>query len=149
MKKTLLLLFAGFLPLLVGFLQNYLMVQLQIAFPYFLLGLLMMSAWALLSKTLHDPAAARWKTPVLLNLPGFLFLVLAIIQELVLTSYWPGFFGLAPQFFFLPMLSLSFSLTMNFFTTMPPAYFLSFLLMVTATLLGCKLKNGVQPPPED
>ena len=149
MKKSLLILLSGFLPLLVGFLQNYLMVQLQVAFPYFLLGLLMMSAWALLSKTLHDPTAARWKTPVLLNLPGFLFLALAILQELVIGAYWTGFFGLAPQYYFLPMLSLSFSLTMNFFSTMPPAYLLSFLLMLAATLMGCKLKNNASPVQED
>jgi hypothetical protein len=84
------------------------------------------------------------KTPlgsaVIANLPAFFVLILNLYQEIVLGQYWFNIFGIATQFYYLPLISLS-----STFTFWTPyvwvIYITGFLLMLASYCTGVYLKK--------
>ncbi len=104
---VLLLIGAGLLPLLTGYLMNAgMMANPERLLPYTLIALLFLLVWSLIGF-----AAARKGLrlkPALLaaHALAILALGLILIQELIVGHYWTSFLGVASQFYFLPVLNL-------------------------------------------
>ncbi len=107
MSKSWKLILLGLIPLAVGYIMNYTLLQLPI--PGVLLyvieiGLLFLWGYLAYRVSAHD------KNPVLqaflMNSFGLLMLVLILYQELILGHFWHGMVGHATQIYFLPLLSL-------------------------------------------
>ena len=101
----------GFLPLVVGSIENaYMTSHPDILPPLKLIGIVILLVWAAASYALADrktrPACQALEFCAL----GLLALILVIVQEVFLGSYWPNFIGIASQFYFLPLISLPYIL---------------------------------------
>lgn len=108
MHKAMKLLGVGILPLILGFLFNWLMRLLPInRFVYILLGLLLLLIWGYCSFKLSDPAKNSILQAFFMCAFGLLMLILVLCQEVIFGAYWNNVIGLATQMFFLPWLSLA------------------------------------------
>jgi len=104
----------GFLPLLLGYLHEYLMMTVYRYNPPGALGsgFIMLSGYAVIiiwffAGVLSAKAFKSNKEPLLLlNAAGIFAAALVLVQMLVLAYFWNNFMGLLSQFFFLPFFSL-------------------------------------------
>ena len=123
-------------PFLLGWILDKTLL-LGIMPPLFWLSFAMLALWfwfgRLVSRSAENPTAAL----LLFNLPAALDLTLVLIQELIRGAYWLNPIGGLTQFFYLPVLNLSFSLTV-WSSRVWPAYVVSFLLMAAASQLGSR-----------
>ena len=92
MPKTVKLLCAGILPLIVGWIFHFLLLYSPLPIWFYrLAGLALLAGWAYLAYRLSDSG----KNPVLqaffLSAFGLLMLVLALYQEIGMGQYWLGF----------------------------------------------------------
>ncbi|WP_313524144.1 hypothetical protein [Anaerotignum sp.] len=140
MKKLWLILF-GFIPLGIGLIMNWLITTFpNTGPPYRLISIAFLLFWAWLGFI-----TSRFKEPLkvcicLINLPTFLALALNLYQEIVLGHYFSSILGKCTQFFYLPILSISFTLT-PWSTRLWTAYIAGFLLMCLVFFGGCAVKN--------
>ncbi len=138
MKKGRLFLL-GFYPMAVGYLGNWLILRLQVASGTFMIlySLLFWTGWFVLSR-MAAPKGGRTASVVFwLCLPSLVSLALVFYQEWVRNAYWFNVVGFASQMFFLPTIPLS--TTLLFWSnsiTMPPVYFVGFLLLFGVCWLG-------------
>ncbi len=138
MKRMILLLW-GLVPFGVGFLINVLLMK-NLILPFKIIGIAFLLGWGLLGFLTNSNGKTIVKTAVFANLPAFVVLLLILYQEIKLGHYWMNLFGIATQFFFLPLLNISFSLTF-WEQHVWPAYIVSFILMCVAFLLGGYVKK--------
>ena len=141
MKKAFFFLL-GLLPLPIGYLTKWCMMTVfyDVGFPYGWVGIFMLGLWCLLGYLFCRHANTSSRTVIFLNAPALIALLLIMVQELILKAYWPNFVGVAVQFFYLPVLGVSYRLAF-WAHTMPPVYFVAFILMVGASALGCYLSK--------
>lgn len=84
--------------------------------------------------------AREFTSLLLVNLPACLVLLLQLFQEMILGQYWEGLLGLATQFYSLPILSISFTLTF-WAHQVWAAYMIGFLLMIITYSVGWQLRK--------
>lgn len=131
----------GCLPFVLGGIMNWYMLTWPDTMPpYLLIGIAMLLLWAAIAyfmmKRIHN------ETKVILSLNGAAVVVLLLlaVQEMVLQAYWMNFVGAWTQYFFLPVLRLGFTFT-SWTPSMFFAYTAAFLLMLGASVIGCRLKK--------
>ena len=97
----------GFLPLVLGFLLNWMMALPIPGIFYTLLSILLLVGWGYLSFKVSSPSSNPFLQALLACSFGLLMLMLVLYQELVMGRYWGNLIGSGTQFFFLPWLSLA------------------------------------------
>ena len=131
----------GFLPFVFGGLMNwYMMTNPNALPPFFLIAMGMLILWAVVSFFMMGRIQNEKKVVLSLNGVAFIVLILLGVQEMVLQAYWMNPVGTWTQFFYLPLLRLGFTFT-SWTPSMFLAYAASFLLMLLASVLGCRLKK--------
>lgn len=132
MKKIVLLL-VGFLPLLFGYLLNYLMMNGNI--PLLLINIAMLIIWFFVGMFSIKLVDKKIESLLLLNAPAFIVLLLLLFQEIVLGQYWFHPVGMATQFFYLSVLKLALSIT-SMLHRVFYAYIIAFLFMLITSCSG-------------
>ena len=131
----------GFLPFVFGGIMNWwMMTNPDTLPPYLLIALGMLILWAVISFFMMGRMQHEKKVVLSLNGIAFVVLILLGVQEMVLQAYWMNPVGTWTQFFYLPLLRLGFTFT-SWTPSMFFAYAASFLLMLLASVLGCRLKK--------
>ena len=131
----------GLIPFAIGgFMNWYMMTYSNDLPPFTLIGIVTLLMWTAAAFVVKPYIKNTKKVVIGLNLVAFVVLVLVGIQELLLQAYWQNFVGVWTQFYFLPLINISFTLT-SWSHSVFSAYCAAFLLMVIATLLGCKLRK--------
>lgn len=141
MKRNLKLALIGTIPLWVGIVINSILSVATM--PIVIVSGFFLGCWCFISYK----CAIGWEDllpqALWLNLFGFIMLVLVLIQELILGSYWINYVGLASQLYFLPGLGfVSFLIGRMMETiTLPPLYAAEMVFLFLFSLLGCWLKS--------
>ena len=131
----------GTLPFVIGGIQNwYMLSDGDVVLPYSWIGVCFLLIWGGIGFLLNGKGRGTKKTVIALNLIAFVDLLLLGMQELVLHAYWMNRVGSWSQLFYLPMVNLGATLT-SWSHSMFAVYIISFLLMVGATFIGCKLRE--------
>lgn len=139
--KKIILFSLGFIPLGLGVLMNsWIMENQDSILPFKIIGILFIALWIFIGFTTNKFAETSLKSSMIVNSSAFLVLLLLLYQEIIQGYYWPSIIGIATQFYFLPLINLSFSLTM-WMHFVWPAYIVSFLLMFSSYYLGSHLKS--------
>lgn len=144
MAKTVRLICAGILPLILGFLLNWVLLVLPI--PGFILivqSFLLLFAWGYLAFKLSNSARNSIIQALLMCSFGFFMLILVLYQELVMKAYWGNIIGFGTQMFFLPWVTLA-SLLMSPFLdviTVWPMYIAIWVALFIASCIGCFLEQ--------
>ena len=101
----------GFLPLVVGSIENaYMTSHPDILPPFRLIGTVILIGWAVASYNLADVKPKPAWQALEFSVLGLLALILVIVQEVFLGSYWLNFIGIATQLYCLPLISLPYIL---------------------------------------
>ena len=82
--------------------------------PVKLIGTTFLILWGSVGFISYKFEKAFMKSAIVAHLPALLTFLLIMYQTIILGAYWPNFFGTVTQFYYLPLLNLSHSLT-NFF----------------------------------
>lgn len=138
--KKIILVVIGLLPFPVGYFMNYLIMSdtfFNKALPYGTIGLVFLLCWFLLGKVLSPLADTIKKASILAHSVALLVLILNLFQVIILKQYWANHVGVATQFYFLPLLNISFTLT-PMFHSLSVVYIVSFSLMCVSFYLGCR-----------
>lgn len=131
----------GFIPFALGGIMNWRMLTNPDALPpFFLIALGMLILWAVIAYFMMRNLQSEKKVVLSLNGVAFIVLFLLGIQEFILHAYWMNFVGAWTQYFYLPVLRLGFTFT-NWTPSMFFAYAAAFLLMLGASVVGCKFKR--------
>ena len=99
--------------------------------------------WVLLARRVSAREGQPIVQALLLSAFGLLMLLLVLYQELVMGRYWLNLLGAAPQLYFLPLLSLGFTLSNVLIQPFLPTlemwlvYLLAWLLLFAAGCAGC------------
>ncbi|MCL2564330.1 MAG: hypothetical protein FWE24_00770 [Defluviitaleaceae bacterium] len=108
--KRLILILAGLLPLLIGFLFNHLIMTVWYydhpAGVLIWLGLGMFVIWFLMGMFSTKAAASGREALMLLNAAPFAAMVLVSIQTIIAGHFWGNIVGLSSQFFFIPFMGI-------------------------------------------
>ena len=142
MKKILLVLI-GLIPLPLGYLMNHLMMTVYYhkALPAFMIGVVFLVAWFGLGYLTYNLAKSNKEAIMLAHSIAFVFLVLAVIQEVFLRRYLPNHIGISTQFYFMPLLNIA-SKFLRFFTfRMYQGFIVAFALMCSTFYLGRKVRK--------
>lgn len=137
----LLLILLGLLPFAIGGLMNWYIISQNAVPSFFLIALLVLLIWggiAFWGRRRLEAAQVIFS----LNLAPFLVLLLLAVQELVFHAYWFNPVGVWTQIFYLPLMSVSFTLTVWSHSSFT-AYGTAFILLVAASLAGCKTAETV------
>ena len=135
------LLLVGFVPLAFGYLVHYGMMHYESFYRFLRLpGYALLGIWILFAFLGRKLLQNTKQTIVFLNAVAFVVLALIGIQEIVFHAYWFNAIGTNTQFFYLSLLNVSFMLTRWAHTTFS-AYCAAFLLLILASLLGCKIQQ--------
>lgn len=140
MKKNLIQIGIGFLPVLLGF-----CMPLLSFLPLFLTSLLFLILWVWLCFRFADPAKPLWSSFLRICLPGALIVALALYQELVPGNGVPGILINASQFYFLSGITLAGRILTPFLRVITawPYYIVSYSLLTILCLLTLILKRKV------
>ena len=143
MKHTGKLLTAGVLPLLVGYLLNFLLLRLPFPLPLMLSGLVLLGLWGVLAYRLSDPGRRCFPQGLALCAFGLGMLALVLWQELALGEYWLNPVGFASQMYFLPALSAASAVMAPFLKVVTPwpLYIGEWLSLLAVSCTGCLLKR--------
>ncbi|MBC5730530.1 hypothetical protein [Pseudoflavonifractor hominis] len=144
MKRNIALLLLGILPLPLGYALNFVILSLpssSILLYAVSIGFLLL--WVLLARRVSAREGQPIVQALLLSAFGLLMLLLVLYQELVMGRYWFNLLGAAPQLYFLPLLSLGFTLSNVLIQPFLPTlemwlvYLLAWLLLFAAGCAGC------------
>lgn len=128
MKKVILFCL-GLIPLGLGFLMNSWIMANPYSFPPGKIsGFLFLTLWTILGFISGRFTETAKKSSNIVHCPALIMLALLLFQEIILRRYWPNIIGIASQFFYLPLLSLSYSF-INWQPFTWPAFIVSFLLI--------------------
>ncbi len=131
----------GLVPFPVGRVMDWMLVTASVRLPLGLIGIGMLVLWCFIAYWCYGRVGRTVKTVFWLNLPALAVLVLLGVQTLVFHAYWGNLAGAWTQLFYLPLLTLGFTLT-AWSDTMFPVYCAGFLLLAAAAVLGCRIKKG-------
>ena len=140
LKKNLIQIGIGFLPVLLGF-----CMPLLSFLPLFLTSLLFLILWVWLCFRFTDPTKPLWGSFLRICLPGALIVALALYQELVPGNGVPGILINASQFYFLSGITLAGRILTPFLRVITawPYYIVSYSLLTILCLLTLILKRKV------
>jgi hypothetical protein len=140
MKRNLIQIGIGLLPVLMGFCMSLFAVL-----PLFLTSLLFLALWAWLCFRFFDPGTSVWGAFLRICLPGTLIIVLAVCQELVPDNNLPGILINASQFYFLTGISLAGRILTPILRVITawPYYIVSYCMLTLLCLLTLILKKKV------
>ena len=131
----------GLIPFALGGFMNWIMMTYSNTVPLFVLfAIVTLLIWVAIAFIVKPYIKNTTKIVIGLNFVAFVVLVLVGIQELLLHAYWQNMIGIWTQFYYLPLLNIGFRLT-DWSHSVFSAYCMAFLLLVIATLLGCKLRK--------
>ena len=135
MIGTLILL--GAMPLGLGWLVNWYMNLHPETFPpMFIIGLAFLLAWGFASWKMNKKMLETGTVLLVKHAIAAIMLVLVTIQ-LIMGNYWVSYLGIASQMFYMPVLYVG-AVFFNWAGTFG-IYFASFLLMLLASFIGCKI----------
>ena len=142
------LLLLGLAPLPAGYLLDYAMTVLSLSGAAVVgLGVLLPLLWGCLAFLAASPRKKPIRQALALCAFGLAALALVLFQELALGRYWGNFLGIGSQLFFLPFLSLGFSIADPvaglFLSPMRvwPGYIAAWLLMLALAWAGCAFRK--------
>ncbi|WP_353095125.1 hypothetical protein [Tissierella praeacuta] len=139
--KKLFLFLLGFIPLVLGFLMNSWLMQNHIL-KFKLIGIIFLALWLLIGFTTCYFAKTPLKSTIIANLPAFLMLLFIMYQEIILRRYWSNIFGVATQFYYLPLINIAASFYPSFMIVrFWLVSLIGFLLMFSSYYLGGYLKK--------
>ena len=135
--KKIILFFIGFIPLLLGYIMNYLMMTVYYdkLLPYGAIGIIFLIAWFGLGLITYHFANSNIEAMVIAHLFGFIDLILIIFQEVILKHYWSNQIGIITQFFYLPLINIA-GRFVFLSTRVYWIYVVAFVLMCIAFYLG-------------
>ena len=137
------LLVVGFslLPFLFGWLINLAVMKIEF-YPVFIIsGVALLLLWAGIAYLTRPYCKSNKETILLLNTVAAVVLILLGIQDLILNAYLPNGIGIWTQFYYLPLLR-AVSIFSKFFTSSVfVMYCIEFVLLITASTLGCKTRK--------
>ena len=143
-----LLILLGVLPLPLGYLLNYAMWHFSLSGTLLTgVNLLLLLLWGCLAYWFSSPKGNPLLQALLLCSVGLVVLVLVLFQEVVLERYWFNSVGIGSQMFFLPFISLGFTVSNPLASLlmspirMWPGYVAAWLLMLAAAWVGCYRKQ--------
>lgn len=140
MKKVRLLLL-GLLPLIAGYILNFLI--LNTAVPILGLNIIFLLFWAYLCYRFAEPGRSVLIQSLCACAVGFVMLALILFQEIAVGAYWPNFLGFASQIYFLPLITLV-TIPMAPFMdviTMSPIMIAVQICLFAVSCLACWLKT--------
>lgn len=144
MMKTIKLIGVGIIPLILGFLLNWLILTFPIiGSVYIFLGLLFLALWEYCSFKLADAQKNSILQAFIICAFGLLMLILVLYQELIAGAYWSNVIGLGTQMFFLPWLSLAAVVVRPFMNVIRtwPMYLVIWAGLFVISWAGCFLKK--------
>ena len=111
--------------------------------PIVIVSAFFMGAWVYLSYKCTIGWQDLLPQVLWLNLFGFVMLILALFQELILGSYWMNYLGMATQLYFLPGLAFVSVLVGRHMPviTLPAMYTAEMVALFLFSLLGSWLKS--------
>ncbi len=112
--------------------------------PFKLIGLIFLAFWVTVGFLSYKFVKALLKSSVIAHLPALLMLLFIMYQEIILGQYWSNWFGIATQFYYLPLINLSSSVVGIFSSSIKGIWLVSliaFLFMFASYYLGNYLKN--------
>lgn len=135
--KRIILFLTGFFPLLLGYLQNHLMMTVFFnnSMPYLLISSALLVIWFFASGISVKFFSSKKEVVILLNSAAFLALLLILFQEIVLGRYWMNHIGIASQLFYLPLLNLAYRFSFMF-SRVFYADIIAFVLLLISSYLG-------------
>lgn len=131
----------GFLPLMTGYLLNFLI--LNTVAPILLLNVLFLLLWTYLCYRFAEPGRNALLQSLCICAVGFVMLALVLFQEIGMGEYWPNAIGFASQIYFLPLITLMtipIAPFMDVITTRAIMIAVQICLFV-ASCLACRLKT--------
>lgn len=109
------LLFWGLTPIIVGYLMNTWLLQNHSSIlPFTAIGLVFLAFWALVGFITCGKDRTLLKSAIVANTPAFLVLLFIVYQEIIVEKFWLNLFGMATQFYYLPVFNLSASILGTF-----------------------------------
>ncbi len=137
--KNLLLILFGFIPLMLGFLINWLIMNFQTTIiPFNIIGYIFLIFWFFLGFISYKFQKNIAFSLSLIHLPIFLALILNLYQEIILGEYFSNTLGICTQFFFLPTLNISVSFLTNYLWQ---SYIVGFIFMCFSYYAGYLFKK--------
>ncbi len=136
----------GILPVVVGFIENWLLTSSPLGIPGFisrLLSLFLLILWGYSAFRLSDPAHNPIMQALWMCSFGLLMLILVLYQELVLGAYWRNIIGVGTQMFFLPWISLASAILLPFTSGIRLwyLYIMIWVVLFLASSIGCFKKK--------
>lgn len=136
---------AGILPLLVGLIFNFIILNFPFTgIPVLIIELALIIGWGFLAFRASNSEKHPMMQAFLLSAFGLLMLALVLYQELGMGQYWGNYIGFGTQIYFLPLLSLVSSIMSPFMTVIRiwPMYIVIWAVMFLAGCAGCYMKRG-------
>lgn len=137
--KKLILFLIGLIPFVSGFLMNsWLMQNPNSVLPFKLIGSIFLVFWVLVGSITCKFDKTPYHSAVIIHLPALLVLLLIMYQDMILGQFWSNIFGLATQFYYLPLINISsFIVGGGLYVQMWTASIVAFFLMYGCYYLGC------------
>ena len=139
---------AGIMPLIVGYIMNYVIIYLPfsgviinvIEIGFFVL-------WGYLAYRLSDKEKNPGAQAFVMCTVGLVMLLLVLYQELIMGQYWFGYLGSATQFYFFPFLTLASTILNGIFSLLMstiriwPFYIMIWSGLFLTSYVGCRMKQ--------
>lgn len=137
MDRAIRLIVIGIMPLILGFVLNWLLMILPITgFFMLLLSLLFLIVWGYAAFKISSPSRNFILQAFLMCIFGLLMLILVLYQELAMGEYWGNLIGVGTQMFFLPWISLA-STIIRPFMNVTRVWPLEIAIWIVLFILGC------------
>lgn len=127
--------------------NSWLMQNQDSVLPFNLIGLIFLAFWVTVGFISYKFEKSLLKSAVLTHLPALLMLIFIMYQEIVLGQYWSNVFGIATQYYYLPLISISSSVVGILLSLTPwainiwSASLIAFSLMFASYYLGYHLRK--------
>jgi hypothetical protein len=138
----------GLIPLVLGFFMNSWMIQNQDGvLPFKLIGFTFLAFWVMVGFISYKFEKTLLKSAVIAHLPALFILFFIMYQEIIVGQYWANVFGMATQFYYLPLINIAAAVDGIFSFLIPGAKglgsvgLIAFLLMFGAYYLGYYFKK--------
>ena len=142
------LILLGLIPFVLGFLMKSWLIQNQDSvLPFKMIGLIFLAFWLMVGFISYEFEKTLLKSAVIAHLPALLVLLFIMYQEIILGQYWSNLFGIATQFYYLPLINISSSVVGIFLSFTPwtkhiwSGCLIAYLLMFASYYLGYYLKR--------
>lgn len=127
--------------------NSWLMQNQDSVLPFNLIGLIFLAFWVTVGFISYKFEKFLLKSAVITHLPALLMLIFIMFQEIVLGQYWSNVFGIATQYYYLPLINISSSVVGILLSLTPwaiqiwSASLIAFSLMFASYYLGYHLRK--------